>query len=208
MHSLPEHQKNILEFLLDKSDGATIDEICRHLGVTKTAAMEQLRKVERLGYIIYRDARGSIGRPKRSYLLSAEGQEAFPKQYSWLSNVLLELLAENLGAEAVGRIMKDLARKVAGPMEERFKNKSQLEMLRELTKVMNELGYRAYLKQSDLRKGAVLEANNCVYHSVAKEHPELCQFDVQFLKEVSGLSVKLESCIARGGASCRFCLRN
>ena len=207
MNTLPEHQKNILEFLLDKPDGATISEICEHLGVTKTAAIEHLRKVERLGFIIYRDARGSVGRPKRSYLLSAEGQEAFPKQYSWLSNVLLELLAENLGAEAVGRIMKDLARKVAGSMEARFKDKPSLELLNELTKVLNELGYRAYLKQSDLRKGAVIEANNCVYHSVAKEHPELCQFDVQFLKEASGLSVKLESCIARGGASCRFCLK-
>jgi predicted ArsR family transcriptional regulator len=71
---------------------------------------------------------------------------------------------------------------------------------------MNELGYQSAVKQSDVRKGAVIEATNCVYHSVAKQHPELCGFDVQFLRNVSGMKVKLESCIARGGSVCRFCL--
>jgi predicted ArsR family transcriptional regulator len=71
---------------------------------------------------------------------------------------------------------------------------------------MNELGYRASLKQSDLRKGAVVEATNCVYHVVAKRHPELCQFDVKFMENATGMKVKLESCIAKGGAVCRFCI--
>jgi predicted ArsR family transcriptional regulator len=81
-------------------------------------------------------------------------------------------------------------------------------VLEEITRALNELGYRASLKQSDVRKGAIIEATNCVYHSVAKRHPALCQFDVQFLQNASGLKVKLETCIARGGSVCRFCLRD
>jgi len=91
-------------------------------------------------------------------------------------------------------------------MKERFEGKPRAEMLAEVSKALNELGYRSYLKQSDVRKGAVIEANNCVYHSVAKAHPELCQFDIQFLESATGLNVKMESCIARGGSVCRFCL--
>ncbi|MEW6056269.1 MAG: hypothetical protein AB1540_06615 [Bdellovibrionota bacterium] len=208
MKSLHENQRRILDFLLGRADGATLEELAQHLRVTKTAAKEHLIKIEGLGYISFIDTRGGIGRPKRRYLLSAEGQEAFPRQYSWLSNVLLELLAKDMGSEGVSQIMKKLAGSVAGSMETRFKNaRSTSELLAEVTTTLNELGYRAVLKQSDLRKGAVIEATNCVYHSVAKRHPELCGFDVKFIEKATGLSTKLESCIAKGGAVCRFCIR-
>ena len=207
MKHLPKNQKEILDYLLDKTEGATLDVLSAHLGVTRTATKEHILNLEHLGFIVYQDHKGSVGRPKRSYLLSQEGHETFPKQYSWLSNILLEELAEDLGSDKVVKIMKSLANKVATSMKERFKNKSSVELLNEITKSMDELGYRAKLKQTDLRKGAVIEASNCVYHSVAKQHPELCQFDIQFLENVSGLKVKLESCIAKGGATCRFCMK-
>ncbi len=209
MHSLHGNQKKLLEYLLDHPDGGTLDELAAHLEITKSAAKEHILKVESLGYITYKDTKGLIGRPRRRYLLSPDGHESFPRQYSWLSNVLLELLAENLGAAAVSRIMSDLAKKVSGSMEARFRNKgSTADLLAEVTVALNELGYRASLKQSDLRKGAIVEATNCVYHSVAKAHPELCRFDIDFIHNATGgMSVKLESCIARGGAVCRFCIR-
>jgi predicted ArsR family transcriptional regulator len=208
MRSLHENQRRILDFLLNHPDGATLEELASHLGITKTAVKEHIIKIETLGYITYVDSKGSVGRPKRRYLLSPEGHEAFPRQYSWLSNVLLELLAKDLGSEGVSRLMNSLADDVVKSMESRFKDaKSSPELLAELTAALNELGYRASLRQSDLRKGAVIEATNCVYHSVAKRHPELCQFDVKFMKNATGMNVKLESCIAKGAAVCRFCIR-
>jgi DeoR family transcriptional regulator, suf operon transcriptional repressor len=208
MRSLHENQKKILTYLLDHQQGATLDELAEHLGVTKTAAREHLLKVESLGYLSHVDSQGGVGRPRRRYRLSPEGHDAFPKQYSWLSNVLLELLAEDRNIN-VTHLMKDLADKVAKSMEDRFKNsKNSAELLALVTTALNELGYRSSLKQSDLRKGAVIEASNCVYHSVAKQHPELCSFDVRFIEQATGgMSVKLESCIARGGSVCRFCIR-
>lgn len=208
MKGLHENQRKILNYLLEHPEGATLDELSSYLEITKTAVKDHLIKIEGLGYLSFKDSKGSVGRPRRSYLLSEEGHDAFPKQYSWLSNVLLELLAQDLGKEGVVHLMRNLADKVAKSMESKFKNtKSHVELLERITKALNELGYRALLKQSDLRKGAVIEATNCVYHSVAKEHPELCGFDVRFIENASGMSVKLESCIARGGSVCRFCLR-
>jgi predicted ArsR family transcriptional regulator len=197
-----------LDFLLGRAEGATLEELANHLGITKTAAKEHVIKVESLGYLTFIDVKGGVGRPKRRYLLSPEGQEAFPRQYSWLSNVMLELLAKEMGSRGVAELMNKLAGSVTSSMEARFKKATtSAELLEELTKALNELGYRAALKQSDLRKGAVIEATNCVYHSVAKRHPELCQFDVKFMENATGMSVKLETCIAKGGAVCRFCIR-
>jgi predicted ArsR family transcriptional regulator len=203
-----DNQKKILDFLLEHPDGATLDEIAAYLEMTKSAAKEHLLKVEALGYITYKDTKGPVGRPRRRYLLSPDGHEAFPKQYSWLSNVLLEILARDMGRDSVIKLMHSLADQVAGSMKEKFSDTASVaERLAKITAVMNDLGYRSSLKQSDLRKGAVIEATNCVYHSVAKRHPDLCRFDVRFLENASGLDVKLETCIARGGNVCRFCLR-
>lgn len=208
MLGLHENQKKILEYLLDHRSGATLDEIAAQLGVTKTAAKEHLIKIEALGFLTYQDKRGAVGRPRRYYRLSEQGNEAFPRQYSWLSNVILEFLSEDMGPQKTAKMMESLADKVVTSMKSRFQNTAtSSQMLSEITKALSELGYRAVLKQSDLRKGAVIEATNCVYHAVAKAHPELCRFDIKFIEKASGdMKVKLESCIARGGSVCRFCI--
>lgn len=209
MIGLHENQNKILEYLLDRHTGATLDEIAQHLGVTKTAAKEHLIKIDTLGLLTHHDQKGSVGRPRRFYLLSEKGNETFPRQYSWLSNIILELLSEEMGSAKTAKMMQRLADKVAESMQPRFaKVQSSADLINEVAKALNELGYRASLKQSDLRKGAVIEATNCVYHSVAKAHPELCHFDLRFIERATGgLNVKLESCIARGGSTCRFCIR-
>jgi predicted ArsR family transcriptional regulator len=209
MQGLHENQKKILEYLLDKPGGCPLEEIAAHLGVTKTAAREHVLKIEALGLLQFEDSKGEVGRPKRRYRLSPRGLEAFPRQYSWLSNEILALLVGEFGADGASRLMQKLAGTVADSMRERFERKtSPAARLAEVSAALNELGYRASVKQSDLRKGAVLEATNCVYHTVAKAHPELCAFDIKFIEKASGgLKVSLESCIARGGSVCRFCLR-
>jgi predicted ArsR family transcriptional regulator len=209
MHGMHENQKKLLDYLLEHPQGATLDELAGHLRITKTAAREHLLKVSSLGFLTHHDTKGAVGRPRRVYRLSAQGQEAFPRQYSWLSNMLLTRLASDLGPDRAALFMEKIAAGVAESMGERFRrHKSSAGRLQEIATALAELGYRSLLKQSDVRKGAVIEATNCVYHSVAKDHPELCRFDIKFIEHASGgMKVSLESCIARGGAVCRFCLR-
>lgn len=209
MNGLHKNQQQILSYLLEHKDGATLEELASHLGVTNTAAKEHILKVEHLGYLTYQDTKGLVGRPRRRYLLSQNGLDAFPKQYSWLSNLFLEHLSETNGPEVIADMMDALAVKIAHSMEPKFKSaKSSVELLKLITTTLNELGYRSTLRQSDLRKGAVIEATNCVYHSVAKKHPTLCRFDIKFIEQATGgMNVKLESCIARGGSMCRFCIK-
>lgn len=209
MHGLHKNQEEILNYLLEHKGGATLDELASHLKITKTAVKAHLIKIEHLGYLTYSDSKGGVGRPRRRYLLSQDGMDAFPKQYSWLSSVLLEHLAESTGPESVAKIMDAMAGKIAKSMEPKFQNaKNSPELFKLVSETLNELGYRSSLRQSDLRKGAIIEATNCVYHSVAQKHPALCRFDIKFIENVTGgMNVKLESCIARGGSVCRFCIK-
>lgn len=209
MNSISENQQRILDFLLENNDGATLEELSVFLGVTKTATKEHVLKLLSRDYLDFNDSKGEVGRPKRRYYLTEGGKEVFPRQYSWLSMMLLELLAEDMGGTAVSKIMHSLADKVAATMKSRFTSLPVgSKRFQEISNILNELGYRSSVKQSDLRKGVVIEATNCVYHSVAKTHPELCQFDIRLIEKISGLNVKLEACIARGGSVCRFCIKN
>lgn len=176
-----------------------------HLGITKTAVRAHIVSLEVLGFIRHEDSSGSVGRPKRRYFLSTEGTEAFPRQYAWLSSEVLSLMAESANPAQMTRFMQRLADKVSEQLAEKVKSTKSAARLKEILAVLNELGYRATIKQSDIKKGMVIEAINCVYHAVAQKHPELCCFDVQLLKNASKMNVKLESCIARGGTVCRFC---
>src|ERR1044072_677945 len=106
MRGLHENQTRILESLLDHPEGATLDDLVAHLGITRTAVKEHIIRVEDLGYIVHNDTRGTVGRPKRRYLLSDSGVDAFPKKYSWLSNVMLEELAEEMGSNGIARFMR------------------------------------------------------------------------------------------------------
>lgn len=210
MHDLHRNQQKILEYLLEHHEGATLEELSLFLELSKTATKEHIIKLEAKGYLYFEDIRKSVGRPSRHYLLTQDGHEVFPRKYSWLSNTLLTHLASELGEDALKKMMAKLAKEVAFSMREYFhKAKSDAELFSIITQTLRELGYHTTLKQSDIRKGAIIEATNCVYHLVAKEHPALCTFDIKFIEHASGgKQVKLESCIARGGSVCRFCIKN
>jgi DeoR family suf operon transcriptional repressor len=207
MKHLHLRQQKILESLLERNEGATADELVEIIGITKTAVKDHLSQLEHLGYISYRDEKGAVGRPRRFYLLSDQGIEAFPRQYSWLSTALLEQVSESFSANEISVLLEGLAEKMSAPLQVQLKSLSEKERLKLIVKTMNELGYRAQLKETDTAIGAIIEATNCVYHTVAQKNPELCQFDISLLKRTSKLKVKLETCIARGGATCRFCLK-
>lgn len=207
MKNLHENQRKILEHLLSHHEGASLDELATHLGLTRTAVQQHVLRLMDLGYLAYLDTKGSVGRPRRRYLISDQGIDAFPKQYSWLANAILAQLAQDLGPGGGSSFMKRLAGAVAASLESQVGPADPpAQRLRKVTALMNELGYRAVLKPGGSAGEGAIEAVNCVYHSVAKAHPELCQFDVSLIERATGMDVHLETCIAKGGAVCRFCV--
>lgn len=207
MKNLHDNQSKILEHLLSRHEGASLDELATHLALTRTAVQQHVLKLLDLGYLTYLDTKGSVGRPRRRYLISDEGIDVFPKKYSWLANALLAQLAQKLGPSGSKAFMRELAGAVAQSLGLHLQPKDTPALrLKKVTELLNELGYRAALRQGDATREGVIEAVNCVYHSVAKVHPELCQFDVSLIEAASGMHVRLDSCIAKGGSVCRFCV--
>jgi predicted ArsR family transcriptional regulator len=198
-------QQAVLNQLLEHKSGVTLDELVAGVGLSRTAVNQHLIALERDGYVRKAASRKTGGRPLHLYVLTENGINRFPKQYSWFSRLLLQTLRERFGEDEAGRYMYDLGIKMSADLIPRLVGKNRVERIAEIVKVMNEAGFVARtVSPSGADKLPRVECKNCVYHDLSKDYPEVCRFDIGFLSGLMGAEVEHQSCMQRGGDSCRF----
>ncbi len=195
--SLGPTQQKLLRLLLNSADGLTFDEIADDLKISRNAVDQHMTSLN--DYVRTAGVRETRGRPSRRYCLSNAGRDLFPKQYSWFSEVLLGAIKGEQGASGLSSFLKTVARSVAKQIS--LKGNSLEEKLPEVVSVMQSLHYEARVATDSPR---ALEARNCVYHHLAKEHPEVCDFDTELLESLLTAKVNHEECMLKGSAKCRF----
>lgn len=198
-------QQQVLNQLLERKSGATLEELVSSVGLSRTAVNQHLIVLEGQGYIRKGDPRKTGGRPQHVYVLTEEGTNLFPKQYSWFSKLLIETLREQVGEEQVGQFMFELGVKKSAMLIPRLVGKNRAERIAEIVKIMNETGFQAKtVSPADPDKLPRVECKHCVYHDLSKDYPEVCRFDIGFLSGLMGAQVEHQSCMQRGGETCRF----
>jgi len=198
-------QQQVLTQLLEHKAGVTLDELIASLGLSRTAVNQHLIVLERQGYVRKAASRKTGGRPQHVYVLTEEGTNFFPKQYSWFSTLLIQTLREELGEEQASRYMYNLGVKKSAMLIPRLVGLNRAERIAEIVKIMNETGFLARtMGPEGSDKLPRVECKNCVYHDLSKDYPEVCRFDVGFLSGLMGAEVEQQACMQRGGDSCRF----
>ncbi len=198
-------QQEVLNQLLYRKAGATVDELVAAVGLSRTAINQHLGVLEGQGYVRKGAPRKTGGRPQNVYVLTEAGTELFPKQYSWFSRLLLETLRQQVGEEKVAQFMYDLGVRLSADLIPRLVGKNRTERIEEIVKIMNETGFIARtLALTGGEKLPRVECKNCVYHGLSKDYPEVCRFDIGFLSGLMGAEVEHQSCMQRGADSCRF----
>lgn len=204
MHFGGGSQQEVLTQLLEHKSGMTVDELVVSVGLSRSAVNQHLVALERDGYIRKTTARKTKGRPGRVYVLTQEGTNLFPKNYSWFSRVLLLALRKQIGDEALATYMYDLGVDMSAVGIPRLVGKNRVERVAEIVKIMNEAGFVARTIAAESGQLPRIECKNCVYHDLSKEFTEVCRFDIGFLSGLMGAGVEHESCMQRGGDACRF----
>lgn len=199
-----ETRGQLMRHLLRHKTGASIDELSRAAGVTRTAVRQHLASLMSDGLVVDGGERPSGGRPQRLFVLTAEGRESFPRRYSWFAQLLIEAITMEHGKAGLRLRLAKIASAVVAQLQQRSPGlASRKQKVEKLSEVMDELGY-------DARTGAnmggapTIEADNCIFHELAMKNPEVCQFDLALLSGFSGSKVELHECMARGGHVCRF----
>lgn len=189
------------EVLHERMNGLTVEELAASLEVSRNAVQQHVTALERDGLLCVLGRRSTGGRPSRTYTLTEAGLEMFPRRYALLADSLLRHTEELFGEDGINRLLKRMADELAAEMAPRLADKSGEARLREAVKILNELGYDAYLDDN-----GHVAAVNCVFHKLARSRGAVCRFDSMILAHLLGGEVNHSSCIAEGQGACVFSL--
>ena len=197
-------RKQLMRHLLKHKQGASIDELARALGITRTAVRQHLAALARDSLVAPAAERPTGGRPERLFVLTQKGRETFPRHYSWFARLLVEAIEREHGTSGLrvrlGRIAAGVVAELRGAPP---RNDTQRQKIESASLLMDDLGYDARTGD-DVEGAPTIEADNCVFHELAMKNPEVCQFDLSLLSGLTGSRVDLTECMARGGHVCRF----
>lgn len=202
-------QQELLRLLNKHRKGLAISELTELLGVTRTAVKQHLSSLEKNALVCAGPLDKTAGRPSQKYILTEEGRERFPRQYSWFAEFLLAGIKEEKDEKGLRRFLDKLARSISSRYLPELMKLKQKERLKESARVLSQLGYDAEIVSPE-EKGEVarLEVSNCVFYQLAQTCPEICGFDLKLLTELSGHKLEQKTCIAKGGDLCCFGIKN
>jgi len=199
-----QRRKLLLRHLLRHKQGATVDELAQAIGVTRTAVRQHLSSLMRDGLVEPGEMRPSRGRPTQLFVLTHAGREEFPRRYAWFAQLLVEAITDEHGVAGLRTRLGRIASAVVAQLAQRAPRPANpRDRVARLSELMDELGYDARTAD-DLGGAPAIEADNCVFHELARKQPEVCQFDLALLSGYTGAKVELKECMAHGGHVCRF----
>ncbi|HEY3858762.1 MAG TPA: MarR family transcriptional regulator [Gammaproteobacteria bacterium] len=200
--SLPESRRHILEFLKREGE-ATASEVAEHLKMTREGARQQLQLLEEEGWI----ARGerpaeSAGRPSVTFRITPAGDHLFPKNYDVLSMTLVDAVAEQLGPEALVKLLAAITEQQVQHWLPKLEGKTLPERIKALKGIyMEEDPHTSVRKDA---RGYVLVERNCPFLNVAMKRPHLCSVTVSTLTRLLGVRVVREERFQDGDRRCVF----
>lgn len=197
-------QHHILEQLLENRAGLSIDALAKELDISRAAVQQHIVSLEGDGYIKKNALNKTAGRPVVIYGITDQGINYFPKQYAWFSDLILNELRREMGADSFKDYMHRLGLRLANNLRYQFEGKAMIGRLDVLLSIMTQLGFQVANGIEADTHSPVIRANNCIYHDLAQKHIEICEFDLALMSSLLEKEVEQLSCMAKGDCACHF----
>ncbi len=183
----------------------TARDLSKMLGIQESAARGHLDRMEEKGLVVASFRREGVGRPRKRYVLTGQGQDLFPKKYDLILDTVVEELLAREGEGYVSALFAEAARRMArAAAKEIPKGGTPVERTRNLVTALNRLGFRCTAQE--MPDGTLrIVRTNCVFRHSALSHPFLlCDvFDKHLTEALLGqVGVDLQDSIGRGGVQC------
>lgn len=199
-----EKQRKMLQFLVKEKKGMTVDQFSKLLGISRSAIHQHLTVLERDGFVRKSTSMQTGGRPGTIFVLTEKGEHVFPKHYSLFAKMLITLIKQKLGSEAMVEYLKELGVSLAETRKDVLKNKPIEEKIKMTAAIMQELGYETEIVEGEPGENLIIDAYNCVFYDLAYNNPEICEMDLSLLSTLLDSKIEHTVCLAKGGHSCRF----
>jgi len=187
---------------LQRQGPVTVRDLSERLGLTPTGVRQHLTLLQRDNLVDCVEERGSIGRPHYVFSLTEQGRALFPHNYDMLSVWLLDELRELEGDERVRSLLRRMGARMAEPHLERLAAMPQAERVTEVARILSSMGIQAEARDEN----GVFSINvfSCPYHTVVEKHPEVCDMELEWAKNLTGAPVRIADCWFRGSQSCTY----
>ncbi|WIG56295.1 MAG: hypothetical protein OJF61_002083 [Rhodanobacteraceae bacterium] len=203
LRQLGDSQQKLLRKLLLSPQGASVEELCQAIGVTHNAVRQHLTALMAQGFVARGESISSGGRPRACFVLLPAGRELFPRNYALIAGGVLEYLYAHEGPHAVQAMLSEMGAKLGREAADRIAAATDAdEVTRLLAEQLDALGYEAQVAKADGHTD--VEAWNCVFHALARKHPDVCSFDLAFMSAAAGRPVQRTRCMLHGAPACRF----
>lgn len=203
LRQLGNTQQKLLRRLLLSPQGASVEELCHALGITHNAVRQHLTALMAQGFVARGESIASGGRPRACYVLQQAGRDLFPRNYALIADGMIEYLYAHEGTQAVQAMLAEMGARLGQNAATRIATAADRnEATRLLAEQLDTLGYEARVVEVDGH--AEVEAWNCVFHSLARQHPDVCKFDLAFMSAATGRPVQRTQCMLHGAPACRF----
>lgn len=201
---LGSRQLEMLNLLLRNKAGLSIDEFAGELNISRNAVQRHLGNLERLGYVGRQAFKQTGGRPVRLFVLTKAGINSFPKQYAWFCRLIIDNLIKRIGSDNFKNYLNEMGISLSQKLLPELIGMQLNERIDELLRYMNKLGFQANIKDDLSGKYKMIIACNCIYHELAQNHPEICQFDRALITSLIGRNIDHVESMAQNSLTCCF----
>ncbi|MFA4133011.1 MULTISPECIES: helix-turn-helix transcriptional regulator [unclassified Brevibacillus] len=200
-----EKRREIL-VLLKKRRSVDVQELSKHLGITKVAVRKHLDVLHRERYIESRIVRKRTGRPAYVYHLTNTAEHLFPRHYSDLATEMVAGIQDLYGEAFVDQLFE---KRMAGMLQnyrEVMRGQGFDQRVKTLASIQNEEGYMPHLEK--IRDGLyTLEEANCPLLQVAIRFRQACQCELSLFESLVDAHVERTSCMTEGQVKCRYLIK-
>ncbi len=207
MKEINDASRQILYLLKKSETGLTIEDLCKSLKVTPMAVHRPLAALVDQGLVLSDLLRSAKrGRPLRVFKLTDSAEEYFPKTYGPLLMEFLEDLGAKEGSGRIRKFFEGRFRRSANNNREKMKGKDLAGRVQSLCQILNQNDYMVESEQVGNNK-FVIRLLNCPISKVAREYPQACSCEKQYLSDLLQAKVERDHHIIKGQTYCSYIVR-
>ncbi len=170
----------------------TAGSLAQYLEMTPVGARQHLNKLLDCGLVAYEDMREEVGRPKRYWFMSDQGQQQFPDTHAQLTVELITSIRSVFGEDGLGELIAQRERETL----KRYRNalasaKTLKAKIKQLVALRDTEGYMADWQQSEDGSFLLLE-NHCPICAAAQQCQGLCRSELAVFRKALGRAAHVE----------------
>lgn len=202
--------KQQLLVLLKRTGSVTVEEAAGALSIASMTARQHLINLERDGLVVTQRVRRANGRPHYLYVLTAKGEEMFPRRYDLLARILLDevgiLTPDQIEGLTADEKRSLLIQRSADTLAERFRfnvdGRSLESRVAEVTNVLHLIGgFAEWIHTED---GFEIRDYNCVFATLVDESDGCCDGHERLITQLLKWPARHESILEGNVRCCRY----